>query len=1184
MLACSAVYGSVFQRRRSLALASVVVAACATFGTIVAHAQSLPIAYWVFEEVSGTTPGSGVRVNGYGIDPLDRPVISWTDGGVPHPFWSRKDAGVWATTVFNPNKLYPGSGDSALGHEMALAPDGTPWMVFDGVIGEEYYMWRADLNADPTGATLSTVIGDLTTYRHCTYGEHALAFSPAGALNDLRFHNECTPSHSRLILNGVTIASDLGGVAGADYTIAPGGGHHVLYSDGGAGRLSNGNGTDTPGAGIDRFSGDVQIEADTQGALHAVIRGYGSTGDGDRGILIYLASTDGGTTWSAPETIDASRSALFPVLALDRNGIPAVAFWRGGELYYGSRAGGAWQFSRVFGPPWWDDHSVRLRLAFDSANTPSIAFADWSAQRVRVAHPIAAGGDAGGPGADVPVDLAVSLASSQDVAPIGATVTYTVSVANHGARDATGIVLNVALPANFTYVSAWPVPASASGGSLTFNLSGLHSGVGTSVAINAQAIAEGKLPLHASAAAVEPEANAADNSAQLVVDVRGDQCFAPRTGMRSWWPAEGNGTDVVLGANLGLFGGAGYAPGKIGRAFSFDGSTGYARTTFWWHADTTFVPGPDSFSMQAWIRTSRTTGWQVIAGWAQLAGDRYHGGPGAYWLSVNDGRISAYNRDVNSGSTALTGPNVADGQFHHVAMVRDMAALELRLYLDGALAASQSLVGGAEGSIQRNDPVNDSQFSVGFFYTFWGGDPNYLFAGEIDDLAWYTRALGGDEIAALYANLQTVACGAPGPPTVTVPADTTVEATGPDGAAVSFAASAVDSNGASLTPVCSLASGSVFAIGTTAVSCLATDASGRTTTASFNVTVQDTTPPAVTVPADMVLDSTGPSGAIAIFTATATDAVDGSLTPTCTPPSGSTFAIGTTTVTCTVTDTAGATASGSFTVTVTNNRPTFTAPANITTSATSASGAVVRFTASGRDVEDGSIAAICTPPSGSTFAIGTTTVSCTVTDRAGATASGSFTVTVTNGNEPPACTAAAAMPPRLWPPNHRLVPITIDGVTDPNGDPIALRILSIFQDEPTRGGGDGNTSIDGFGVGTSQPSVRAERSGKRNGRVYYIRFSATDPSGASCNGTVTVGVPHDQAHPAVGDGPAYDSTKAGPREDGDEDDDHEEKDDNCHGKAAHGHHGGDGCLKDNHGHWEGDGHKSGQHGTKGKDR
>ncbi len=86
----------------------------------------------------------------------------------------------------------------------------------------------------------------------------------------------------------------------------------------------------------------------------------------------------------------------------------------------------------------------------------------------------------------------------------------------------------------------------------------------------------------------------------------------------------------------------------------------------------------------------------------------------------------------------------------------------------------------------------------------------------------------------------------------------------------------------------------------------------------INITVYytpDTTPPVVTVPADMIVEATGISGAIVVFPATANDNIDGSITPTCVPASGSTFALGTTTVNCTATDGAGNTGSASFTIT-----------------------------------------------------------------------------------------------------------------------------------------------------------------------------------------------------------------------------------------------------------------------------
>lgn len=130
-------------------------------------------------------------------------------------------------------------------------------------------------------------------------------------------------------------------------------------------------------------------------------------------------------------------------------------------------------------------------------------------------------------------------------------------------------------------------------------------------------------------------------------------------------------------------------------------------------------------------------------------------------------------------------------------------------------------------------------------------------------------------------------------------------------------------------------------------------------------------------------------------------------------------------------------------------------------------------------------------------------------------------------NRAPDCGHAAANPSLLWPPNHKLVTIGITGVTDPDGDPVNLIVTRIEQDEPVNGLGDGDTSPDGFGVGTAQASVRRERSGLRNGRVYQIDFSAKDNNGASCTGSVSVGVPHDQGQGStpIDDGVRFDSTQ-----------------------------------------------------------
>jgi hypothetical protein len=127
-------------------------------------------------------------------------------------------------------------------------------------------------------------------------------------------------------------------------------------------------------------------------------------------------------------------------------------------------------------------------------------------------------------------------------------------------------------------------------------------------------------------------------------------------------------------------------------------------------------------------------------------------------------------------------------------------------------------------------------------------------------------------------------------------------------------------------------------------------------------------------------------------------------------------------------------------------------------------------------------------------------------------------------NPPPDCSAAFASPATLWPPNGKLVSIAIHGVTDPDGDPVTLTVTGVRQDEPLSKPG----IADALGIGTSTAQLRADRSGGGDGRVYRLSFTAADPQGASCSGTVTVCVPHDQGRGRTcGDGgPLFDSTRS----------------------------------------------------------
>ncbi|HET7396079.1 MAG TPA: hypothetical protein VFK12_06540, partial [Gammaproteobacteria bacterium] len=135
-------------------------------------------------------------------------------------------------------------------------------------------------------------------------------------------------------------------------------------------------------------------------------------------------------------------------------------------------------------------------------------------------------------------------------------------------------------------------------------------------------------------------------------------------------------------------------------------------------------------------------------------------------------------------------------------------------------------------------------------------------------------------------------------------------------------------------------------------------------------------------------------------------------------------------------------------------------------------------------------------------------------------------IMVAKQTPPPDCSKAAPDAPLLWPPNHKMKSVAINGITNPGGLSFTVAITAIQQDEPVNGLGDGDTAPDGAGVGSTTAQVRVERSGTGEGRLYFIAFKATNSAGGSCTGTVTVGVPHDKSHKGlpVDTGDRYDST------------------------------------------------------------
>ncbi|MDX2043262.1 MAG: HYR domain-containing protein [Acidobacteriota bacterium] len=242
-------------------------------------------------------------------------------------------------------------------------------------------------------------------------------------------------------------------------------------------------------------------------------------------------------------------------------------------------------------------------------------------------------------------------------------------------------------------------------------------------------------------------------------------------------------------------------------------------------------------------------------------------------------------------------------------------------------------------------------------------------------------------------------------------------------AAVTFATpTATDNCGATVT--CVPASGANFPLGVTTVTCTARDAANNTASCSFTVTVNDMTAPSIGACPSNQTASAGANctAPVTFSTPTANDNCTASPTVACSPASGSSFALGVTTVTCTATDAANNSSSCSFTVTVNDvTPPTISCPGN---QAAGSSGGAVTVNYPAPTAMDNCTATptvTCNPASGSSFPVGVTTVSCTARDAANNPSQAcSFTVTVTVNQFTPAPTVSLTDPLVCTGPGNRV--------------------------------------------------------------------------------------------------------------------------------------------------------------------
>ncbi len=369
-------------------------------------------------------------------------------------------------------------------------------------------------------------------------------------------------------------------------------------------------------------------------------------------------------------------------------------------------------------------------------------------------------------------------------------------------------------------------------------------------------------------------------------------------------------------------------------------------------------------------------------------------------------------------------------------------------------------------------------------------------------------------------------------PVITCPANATLNANASCQATYSGPpATATDNCSVSVTSAPPLPAG-FTGLGGNVIAYTATDGSGNDVSCNQTVTVQDVTPPVIT------LNGANPQTlecALSTYNelgATVTDNCDASPSLVINADAVDVSMTGSYPVTYDATDASGNPATQKTrTVNVEDTTPPdITCPDDATLFAD----AVCQATYTGPpatavDACDASPTVSSLPPLPATFTgVSDNPIDYTATDADGNASMCTQTVSVEDIT-PPTITLVAG-PIELWPPNHNyhtidlddLITAVADNCDAMTADNVVTADASSDEPENAVGGGDGNTTDDIVHAADCRAvDLRAERQGGGNGRVYTLDLEASDKSMNVGTASFEVHVAHSKKSGAVDDGPAY---------------------------------------------------------------
>jgi hypothetical protein len=219
------------------------------------------------------------------------------------------------------------------------------------------------------------------------------------------------------------------------------------------------------------------------------------------------------------------------------------------------------------------------------------------------------------------------------------------------------------------------------------------------------------------------------SSNALLTVLTAPPCATPPTGLVSWWAAEGNALDSADSNHGTLQGGATFALGMAGQAFSFNGQNGSVLVP-----DSTNLRLTNQVTIEAWVNTrSSSAAGSVVSKVSTATGDN------GYAFLVVGNTLQGFFNSPGQGwpsQRIISGPVINTGVWYHVAFTYDQSAT--RLYCNGVAVATNVIGAHAIAASASNVRIGNDDS---------GNSP---FEGLIDEPAVYNRALSDAEIAAIY--------------------------------------------------------------------------------------------------------------------------------------------------------------------------------------------------------------------------------------------------------------------------------------------------------------------------------------------------------------------------------------------------------------------------------------------------